>query len=51
MEVSGQLHALASLSLGRETSLDRRLEAWWWKEKNPFLVPGRNQIPVVQLIA
>jgi hypothetical protein len=46
MEVSGQLHAVAALLLGREPPAFIRLETEWVdamvKRKNPITVPAGN---------
>jgi len=58
MEVSGQLHATAALTLGKELPEPIGYEAGWatepawarWRREN-IPAPAGNPIPVVQSIA
>jgi len=60
MEVSGQLHALAALPLGKEQLVSHWIGGWMGprasldmvaKRKNPFPAPAGNQTLVIQPLA
>jgi hypothetical protein len=59
MEVSGQLHTLAALPLGKELIVPIGQEAmlapepvWmWWREEKEISAPARNQTLVIQAVS